>query len=72
MQIGDLYALSADEVAAKTRSIIDEGAPGGGFIFGVSASPYAPTLEQHVVANYLTMIETAAAYGPEMGANDAA
>ncbi|MFQ5808909.1 MAG: uroporphyrinogen decarboxylase family protein [Armatimonadota bacterium] len=63
MQIGDLYTLSADEVAEKTRSIIDEGAPGGGYIFGVCASPYTPTLEQRVVANYVTMIETAAEHG---------
>jgi hypothetical protein len=66
MQIGDLYALSADDVAARTRSIIDEGAPGGGFIFGVCASPYAPVLDQHVVQNYVTMIETAAEYGAGM------
>jgi len=64
MQIDDLYTLSPAEVAAKTRGIIDDGAPGGGFIFGVCASPYTPTLERHVVDNYLAMIETAAQYRP--------
>lgn len=64
MQIGDVYTLSKQEVAAKTRSIIDGAAPAGGFIFGVTASPYTPTLEPRVVENYVTMIETAAHHQP--------
>ncbi len=59
IQIGDLFGGTEAEVREITRRAIEEGKPGGGFVFCPTASPYTPRLSDQVVRNYLAMIETA-------------
>ena len=58
IQIGDLMACERAEIVAMTRQAICDGAPGGGFILTLSATPFERVLSPRTLDNLLAMIET--------------
>jgi len=63
IQIGDLYSDSADEIDAKVKTAIEQGAPGGGFILGITASQYSSDFPDKLLQNYMQYIDSGLKYG---------
>jgi Uroporphyrinogen decarboxylase (URO-D) len=63
IQIGDLYSDSGEEIDAKVKVAIEEGAPGGAFILGITASQYSIDFSEKLLQNYMQYIDSGRKYG---------
>ena len=63
IQIGDLYSDSVEEIDAKIKVAIEEGAPGGAFILGITASQYSSDFPEKLLQNYIQYIDSGRKYG---------
>ncbi len=63
VQVGDLYTCEEHEIRDQVKRLIDDAAPGGGFVLCPTASPYTPILPNRALRNYIAMIEAAIEYG---------
>ena len=63
IQIGDLYSDPVEEIDAKVRTAIEEGAPGGAFILGITASQYSSDFPEKLLQNYSQYINSGRHYG---------
>jgi len=63
IQIGDIYAMPTPKLVDMVKRVIDDAAPGGGFILAATASPHTQVLPEQAVRNYIALMETAVEYG---------
>jgi uroporphyrinogen decarboxylase len=62
VQIGDVIGGERETVDARVREAVRDGAPGGGFILSITASPYEEELSAHSLENYRQLIRSGRAY----------
>lgn len=63
IQIGDVMTGERSEIVELTKTVIGEGAEGGGFILTLSSTPFERVLSPRTLDNLLAMIETGLEYG---------
>ena len=66
VQIGDVIGGERDEVDVRVREAVRDGAPGGGFILSITASPYEEKLSEQTLENYRQFVRS----GREHSARD--
>ena len=66
VQIGDLIVGQREDVDRRVQEAVMAGAPGGGFILSVTASPYEEELAPHTLANYQQFVESGRKYSRDM------
>jgi hypothetical protein len=62
IQIGDVIGATEEEIDQAVRAALRDGAPGGGFILSVTASPYEEELSLRALRNYQRIVESARAH----------
>ena len=59
IQSWEMLALTREEIDARVRQAVKDGAPGGGFILATCGSPLEERLSPSVLANYVHLVESA-------------
>ena len=62
VQIGDVINGEPAEVDARVREAVRAGAPGGGFILSITASPYEDELSALTLENYRRFVRSGRKY----------
>jgi len=62
IQIGDMIALTPEEIDRSVREAVRDGGPGG-LVLSTSASPYEPELGARTLANFRQMVASGRKYG---------
>jgi hypothetical protein len=63
VQIGDVIGGERDEVDVRVREAVRDGAPGGGFILSITASPYEEELSTQALENYRQFVRSGREHG---------
>jgi Uroporphyrinogen decarboxylase (URO-D) len=58
IQIGDVISGERADVNARVREAIRDGAPGGGFVLSITASPYEEELSAQALENYRQLVRS--------------
>jgi len=66
VQIGDVISGERENLDARVQEAVRAGAPGGGFILSITASPYEEELSAHSLENYRQFVESGRAYSTGM------
>ena len=64
VQIGDVLGGQPEDVDRRVREALQAGAPGGGFILSITASPYEDELSAQALANYTQFVDSGEKYAP--------
>ncbi len=62
-QLDNFYSKDEEYIRETVKTIMNPGAPGGGFVLCPTASPIPPVLPEKVLKNYLIFIDTAIEFG---------
>lgn len=63
IQIGDIMECERAAIIEQTRAAVQAGAPGGGFILTLTATPFERVLSARTLENLQAMVETALEHG---------
>jgi hypothetical protein len=58
VQIGDVISGERADVDSRVQAAIRDGAPGGGFILSITASPYEEELSAQALENYRQLVRS--------------